>query len=125
MWGQLWLKNSKKCLYQYLWKHPLPGNENTVGTDHGAEIVYFLSTVSKKSDEKELDLADKMSSYIVNFVKKHNPNGGQLPKWPKQNCKKDIVMSLGDSFGEIPLAANNLDKKIDFIKRNFALKNIL
>uniref|UniRef100_A0A915MFV0 Carboxylic ester hydrolase n=1 Tax=Meloidogyne javanica TaxID=6303 RepID=A0A915MFV0_MELJA len=125
MWGQLWLKNSKKCLYQYLWKHPLPGNENTVGTDHGAETAYFLNTVSKKSGEKELELADKMSSYIVNFVKKYNPNGGQLPKWPKQNCKKDIVMSLGDSFGEIPLAANNLDKKIDFIKRNFALKNIL
>ncbi|CAK5042612.1 unnamed protein product [Meloidogyne enterolobii] len=66
-----------------------------------------------------------MSSYIVNFVKKYNPNGGQLPKWPQQDGKNNIVMSLGDSFGEIPLAANNLDKKIDLIKRNFALKNIL
>ncbi|KAL7076474.1 hypothetical protein ACQ4LE_004510 [Meloidogyne hapla] len=120
MWGELWLKNSKKSLYQYIWKHPLSGNENTTGTDHGAEITYFLNTVSKKSDAKEIELSDKMSSYIINFVKNYDPNGGELAKWPKQNGKNKIVMQLGDSFGKIPLASDNINKKMDLIKRKFA-----
>ncbi|KAF7633299.1 Carboxylic ester hydrolase [Meloidogyne graminicola] len=145
MWGQLWLKNSKRSLYQYIWNHPIPEyfssktsfklvqqsirTENTEGSYHGEEIPYFLNTYYTNpiinNNPNERSIADKMSSYIVNFVNKYDPNGGQLPKWSKQGINEKTIMSLGNLFGDIPLADNQLDKKMNFIKQYLASKNIL
>ncbi|KAF7633300.1 Carboxylic ester hydrolase [Meloidogyne graminicola] len=121
LWAQLWLKTNKKSLYQYKWTHSLPNTESTLGSFHGAEISYFENSLYMfpqiKMNESEHNLADKMSSYIVNFVNNYNPNGNKLPIWTNQLEGQKTVMSIGNSFGPIPLAKSQQDKKIEFIQK--------
>ena len=41
-------------------------------------------------------LADQFSSYVANFVKTGDPNGGSLPKWPALTAENKSLMELGD-----------------------------
>nr|CAD2150444.1 unnamed protein product [Meloidogyne enterolobii] len=125
MWGQLWIKGCSKGLYQYLYDHAPPGTEKTTGCDHGSELPYFLNTISKNASPSERALADKMSNYIVNFIRKYDPNGGNLEKWSSQSVGSKTVMGLGNNFGDKSIASGQTDKKIDFVKRFMSSRGVL
>ena len=50
------------------------------GARHAAELEYVFNNV-RNPGSAEAVLADRMSSYWVNFAKTGNPNGAGLPEW--------------------------------------------
>uniref|UniRef100_A0A915LJ75 Carboxylic ester hydrolase n=1 Tax=Meloidogyne javanica TaxID=6303 RepID=A0A915LJ75_MELJA len=113
-WANNWLKHSKKTVYQYVWTH---GNE----AGHGSDISYFFNIIYGDKNSKDQQIADKMSSYIMNFIKTDNPNDNSLPNWPKQTIGQSKVMQVGNEFKQIEMVSDgNFNKKVDFFKRFWA-----
>jgi para-nitrobenzyl esterase len=108
LWAQKWSKTSKKPVYTYFWTHAPPGPGHDMrGAYHGSEINYAfgnLYATNRPWTDDDHRIADVMSSYWANYIKTGNPNGAGLPTWPVFDPKAPRVMSLGDSFGPIPLA---------------------
>ncbi|KAF7636119.1 Carboxylic ester hydrolase [Meloidogyne graminicola] len=122
-WANLWLKNNSNLnVFQYVWNHSQPGTEYTIGACHTSDIIYFLNTLYMNKrinwSEKDKQIANIMSSYIINFIKTFNPNGQNLPKWEKQKSEQNTVMEVGNDFKQIPLVNNgDLQNKINFLKQ--------
>jgi para-nitrobenzyl esterase len=103
-WAELMTRAGTPAYLYYFGRVPpaRPG-ETPLGAVHTAEIVYFrnlLDTVERPWAQQDRELADTMSSYLVNFVATGNPNSNRLPKWPVY--KAGEVMELGDHIGPIP-----------------------
>jgi para-nitrobenzyl esterase len=66
-------------------------------------VPYEFNTLhlSPGRDFTDVDrrLADQLSSYVANFVKTGDPNGGALPKWPAMTAENKALMELGDKIG--------------------------
>lgn len=91
--------------YLYYFTHVPPGEPN-YGAFHSAEFGYALNTLKlwdRPFTQIDRDLADKMSSYWVNFAKKGDPNGEGLPVWPTFNSSSPQIIEFGDEVNAIPL----------------------
>lgn len=126
-WAQEWLKQAKYPLYTYFWNHSPPGTENSTGASHGSEIQYFFGNLYTDSSTNwtgaDYAIADRMSSYVTNFVTNYNPNGPGLPQWPQQTNSSQQLFQLGDNCTQIAIA-NPLATKFDFLKRFYATQVI-
>lgn len=103
-WAELMTRAGVPAYLYYFDRAPpaRPG-ETPLGAVHTAEIVYFrnlLDTVERPWTQQDRELADTMSSYLVNFAATGNPNSKPLAKWPVY--KAGEVMELGDHIGPIP-----------------------
>ncbi len=72
---------------------------------HVAEVPYVFNNLNPSSSKTEdLELADLISSYWVEFAKKGNPNNSNLPAWQAFNPDSetyqilDIEISSGESL---------------------------
>ena len=90
-WLDLHGRTGKAPTYRYFYSRPRPGAR---GAAHSAEIEYAKGNhASNKAfawtpdDEK---VSATMQGYFANFVKKGNPNGPGLPKWPEANAGKTV-----------------------------------
>jgi para-nitrobenzyl esterase len=103
-WAELTMRSGSLAYLYYFDRVPPPRTgEAPLGAVHTAEIVYFrndLETVGRPWMREDRELADTMSSYLVNFASTGNPNAMRLPKWPAY--KEGEVMELGDHIGPIP-----------------------
>jgi carboxylesterase type B len=102
-WAELMTRTGAPAYLYYFDRTPpaRPG-ETPLGAVHTAEIVYFrnmLDTVDRPWTQHDRQLADRMSSYLVNFAVTGNPNSKRLAKWPVY--KAGEVMELGDHIGPI------------------------
>ncbi|MBL3658804.1 carboxylesterase/lipase family protein [Fulvivirga sediminis] len=85
-------------VYSYLlaWKSPV--DSASKGSFHGLDIPLAFNTVDLRADwtgesEEAWELADKMSSAWINFVKSGDPNvEGVLPKWEKYTAENGATM---------------------------------
>ena len=98
-----WLANRQGTgpVYAYLFTHVEPGPESArVGAFHTSEVPYEFNTLHLSPDRNFTDidrrLADTFSSYVANFTKSGDPNGGSLPKWPRMTQDNKALMDLGD-----------------------------
>jgi len=79
------------------------------GAQHSAEIKYVLQTMDPKTTgADDLKLSELMATYWTNFAKYGDPNGKNLPVWPKFKEKKSSVMYLNSNPKQGPVP--NLDK---------------
>ena len=106
-------------LYVYLltWKSGV--DSASKGSFHGLDIPLAFNTVDLRKDwtgdtKEAWDLAAKMSSAWINFVKTGNPNvEGVLPKWETYTAQNGVTMEFDNECRII----NNHDRELmNFIR---------
>jgi para-nitrobenzyl esterase len=113
----IWAGLSKTNAYLYEFTHvPVdkPGFPN-YGAFHTSEVPFALHTLHMwKRPWRDVDYAVEktMNDYWVNFVKEGNPNGKNLPEWPKYDKTQNIMV-----IGDVPKAVPGLHKnELEFLK---------
>ena len=79
-------------------------------------ILLFFNRNFEPADHM---LAGIMSDYWVNFMKKGDPNGNGLPKWPSFNAVRAEVMILSEKPGAAMLPGK---AGLDFLYSRTQLK---
>jgi para-nitrobenzyl esterase len=97
----LGIRGASKPVFAYLFTHVEPGPESArYGAFHTSEVPYEFNTLHLSPGRTFTDvdrrLAEQLSSYVVNFVKNGDPNGGALPRWPAMTAENKALMDLGD-----------------------------
>ncbi len=95
------IRGATKPVFAYLFTHVEPGPESgRYGAFHTSDVPYEFNTLHLSPGRNFTDvdrrLADQFSSYVANFVKTGDPNGGSLPKWPALTAENKSLMELGD-----------------------------
>ena len=71
------------------------------GAGHATDIPFFFDTVAVKYGEqatpRDIAMGKAMSTYMVNFAKRGDPNGGGLPAWPRYARSSDEIMDFAAS----------------------------
>ena len=70
------------------------------GAKHATEIPFFFNTEAIKygaqTSAADHAAGQTASEYLVNFVKKGDPNGGRLPKWPAYTAAQPAMQDLDE-----------------------------
>lgn len=124
-WFDLHTKTGGRKVYRYLYAHPRPPmtaemgdarpglaggvvrgqNSNAAampparGAVHSAEIEYALGNLASNKvyawTKDDYRVSETLQGYFENFIKKSDPNGPGLPKWPAVNGGGNVqVMRL-------------------------------
>lgn len=68
------------------------------GAQHASDIPFFFNTQAIKYGQattpRDNGMGEAISSYLANFAKKGDPNGGALPAWPSFDPAKDVLMDF-------------------------------
>lgn len=101
-------------VFYYSFRHapPLPPHNQIVERDnagafHGAEVFYLFGSFAERDwlwrDEDRL-LAERISAYWVNFARTGDPNGGELPLWPRFDASEQTMVFDPDphAVAEVP-----------------------
>jgi para-nitrobenzyl esterase len=90
----IWHAAAGNTAYEFEFARIPPGRES-VGATHASELSHVFGTTAAvgvlgvgppvRGNDIDAQLSETMQQYWTNFAKTGNPNGGQLPKWPKFN----------------------------------------
>ena len=104
-WARMQTKTGKSKVFVYYFSRVPPGPVGAkLGAYHASEIAYVFHN-QRSQAEADKALAEKMSTYWVNFASTGDPNRRKLmPKWPSYNLKTDLAMSFGERIAptEVP-----------------------
>jgi para-nitrobenzyl esterase len=108
LWASARVKTHKESVYTYFFDRGIPWPQHPeFGAFHTGEIPYFfenLNSLDRPWEKKDFALADDVSSYLVNFASKGDPNGVRLAKWPAVDPSQPLTMELNVPGGPMPLA---------------------
>jgi para-nitrobenzyl esterase len=98
-WANAQLLKGKSNVFVYNFNRKLPSYcaASNFGAFHTGEVPYVfnnLKTVNRPWEAIDIQLADQVSNYWVNFVKTGNPNGTNLTIWPAYNTQKEQVLII-------------------------------
>lgn len=96
-WARLQSRTGKSNVFLYYFDQKQPDNPRMPtklrGAPHAAEIKYVLENIDPKTyGEYDLKLSDLMGTYWTNFAKYGDPNGKDIPVWPKFTEGNQMVM---------------------------------
>jgi para-nitrobenzyl esterase len=103
-WARLQSGISKNSVYVYYFDHRTPGTPD--GATHGAEIPFVFGNPDTRlgpPSAADLALAERISTYWVNFAKTSDPNGPGLPTWPAFNESAQQVLSIDGTTAAKPV----------------------
>ncbi len=118
---------SKAFLYFFSYAPPAP-QRGTLGAFHAGEIPYVFNVIPS-TDPREAGfdytdddrrLADRMSSYWVNFVAAGDPNGQGLPLWTPYDPITEPYLEFG---AQITSGTHLLKPQLDFLDRALARRS--
>jgi len=84
-------------VYVYLFEWQSPVNDGSLGACHGMELPFMFNNIALArtmtgGGKEAYELADKISSAWIRFVKTGNPNGPESPKWAPYTPEKGATM---------------------------------
>ena len=111
-------------VYHFQWQSPV--NDGSLGASHGMELPFMFNNIGMArtltgGGKDAYELADKISSAWINFVKTGNPNAKGLPKWEPYDSEKGATMIFDNSC---KIVYNHDKKLMDFISANPAASGI-
>ncbi len=98
-------------VYRYLFSYVADSAraQNAGGAAHASEIPFFFRTVDAKYGAaltaRDRQAARTASGYLVNFVKRGDPNGPGVPTWPAYSGQRRVVLDLDATGGAAPTPA--------------------
>jgi para-nitrobenzyl esterase len=91
-------QGQKVFVYRFVRQPPTAPGGKKWGAFHTAEVPYAydnLKFVKRPWEPVDYNLADEMSSYLVNFAKTGDPNGAGLPRWEPYSRESGEIMIFG------------------------------
>lgn len=109
----VWHTTAKNPGYQYQFSRAAVGKE-ALGAPHGSELPYVFGTLGceptmPKYDATDQEIAATMQGYWTNFAKTGDPNGGNLPRWPRFEPVARAYLDFTDAG---PVAKEGLRRQI-------------
>jgi para-nitrobenzyl esterase len=109
----IWHSTAENPSYEYQFSRTVHGNE-AEGAPHAAEIPFVFGTLAvwqsmRNYNESDQQYAVQMQEYWVNFAKTGDPNGGNLPRWPKFDPTARAYLDFTDAG---PVAKEGLRRSI-------------
>lgn len=115
-------RTGRTKVFTYFWDHPLPGPDvEQYGAFHTSEVPYFMDALAMSKrpfTDADHRIADRLSSYVANFIRSGDPNGPGLPAWPTVSKDAAMTMQVGDTFAPIPVASSAARQA--FFEKHFA-----
>ena len=122
LWALHRASTARTKAFTYFWDHALPGPDvDTYGAFHTSEVPYVMNTLAmspRPFTDADHRIADRLSSYVANFIKTGDPNGPGLPAWPAVAAAPATTMEVGDTFAPIPVASSA--PRLAFFQKYFA-----
>jgi para-nitrobenzyl esterase len=89
-------------VYAYRFSYVAQSVESTQtapGARHATDIPFFFDTAAIKYGDKttprDSAMGKAISTYLVNFARRGDPNGGAMPAWPRYARASDELMDFG------------------------------
>jgi carboxylesterase type B len=84
-------------MYRFSWRTPVL--DGALGACHALELPFVFETLDEArglvSDSAPIDLAASVHATWVRFAATGDPNGGDLPAWPRYDVTDRAVMDFG------------------------------
>ncbi len=88
----IWHTAAKNPGYQFQFSRTAPGRE-AAGAAHGSEVPFVFGTL-RQPNPTDQRISEAMQAYWTNFAKTGDPNGGNLPKWPKFDSRSRAYLDF-------------------------------
>ncbi|WP_305096572.1 carboxylesterase/lipase family protein [Croceibacterium aestuarii] len=86
-------------VYEYRFSYVAESLDPGNGAQHASDIPFFFDTQAAKygpaTTPRDNAMGEAISTYLVNFAKTGDPNGGDLPDWPQYSRTGDELMVFG------------------------------
>ncbi len=124
-WFDLHRKHSSQPVYRYLYSKLRPANDKgerpaAIGAPHACEIEYAMGNLHLvpgwQWTEDDHKVSATMKGYFANFIKTGNPNGEDLPNWPKVAAKTDAPTVMNIDVESKTMKAKN-DARYRFLNQ--------
>lgn len=96
-----WFSGAGNPVYQYEYTY----SRSPAGAAHSAEVPSVFGHIAKDSPPIANQLSDVMQRYWANFVRIGDPNGPDLPEWPRYNTAERRYIEFS---AEGPVVKRNL-----------------
>ncbi len=108
-----WNSESKQPTYLYQFNRGVPGHPE-IGAVHASEVPYVFGTLGEvnpmqaKYDAADYAISKGMQEYWTNFAKTGDPDGKEVPAWPKYQASEGQFLEFTDGG---PVVSSHLRQK--------------
>ena len=101
----MWHAAAGNPSFEYEFAH-FPPERGELGATHASELAHVFGTVKlnffgvgppAKSTDIDTQISDTMQRYWTNFAKAGDPNGANLPRWPRFDVSTRSYVQFTDS----------------------------